>query len=257
LTVALDWLPQTAFLFMLIFARVGTILMLIPALGEQSIPARLRLTFALALTLVLLPVLSPNLPALPRDLGPLGVLLLHEIAVGLILGGITRLIVMATEVAGAIIAFQTGLSLAQAADPNQAGVQGAVVGNFLTLLGVTLIFATDLHHLALSAIVESYKMIGPADPLMVADAMQMALRTVAEGFTVGVQMAAPFIVFGLVFNVGLGILARLMPALQVYFLSMPGNIAAGLVLFALLLTMMMGWYLTHVQGQFAFLAGVR
>ena len=255
MTVGLSWLPQTAFLFILIFARVGTILMLIPALGEQTIPAQLRLTFALAFTLVLLPLLSSTLPKLPTDLGPIGVLLLHEVAVGLILGAITRLVVMATEVAGAIIAFQTGLSVAQAADPSQQGIQGAVIGNFLSMLGITLIFATDLHHFALSAIVQSYKVMPPTDPLMVPDAMQMALRSLSETFVVGVQMAAPFIVFGLVFNVGMGILARLMPALQVYFLAMPANIFVGLLLFALLLTTMMGWYMTHVQGQFALIGG--
>jgi flagellar biosynthetic protein FliR len=255
MTVSLNWLPAVAFSFLLIFARVGTLLMLIPALGEPTIPARLRLTFGLALTLVLYPLLAASLPKLPTDLGALGLLMLHEIAVGLILGGITRLIVMATDVAGAIIAFQTGLSVAQTANPNEPGVQGVVVGNFLSLLGITLIFATDLHHLALAAIVDSYKMITPTDPLMVSDALQMALKTLTEGFIVGVQMAAPFIVFGLVFNVGLGILARLMPALQVYFLSMPGNIMVGLLLFAFLLTMTMGWYLTHVQASLAFLGG--
>jgi flagellar biosynthetic protein FliR len=255
MTVSLDWLPEAAFTFILIFARVGTLLMLIPALGESSIPARLRLTFALALTLVLFPLLVASLPKPPNDLGALGLLILHEIAVGLILGGITRLIVMATDVAGAIIAFQTGLSVAQAADPNEPGIQGAVIGNFLSMLGITLIFATDLHHLALAAIVDSYKMIAPTDSLMVSDAMQMALRTLTEGFGLGVQMAAPFIVFGLVFNVGLGILARLMPALQVYFLAMPGTIFVGLLLFAFLLTTIMGWYLTHVQASLAFIGG--
>lgn len=255
MTVGLNWLPQVAFAFMLIFARVGTILMFIPGLGEQAIPVQMRLTFALALVLVLLPLLSPGLPALPQDFGALGLLMLHEIAVGLILGGISRFIVMATEVAGAIIAFQTGLSIAQGADPSQTGVQGAVIGNFLSMLGVTLIFATDLHHLALSAIVSSYKMMSPTDPLMVSDALQMAIKVVAEGFLVGVQMAAPFIVMGLVFNVGLGILSRLMPALQVYFLSMPANIFAGLVLFAFLLTVMMGWYLTHAQAELTFIGG--
>jgi flagellar biosynthetic protein FliR len=255
MTVSLNWLPEVAFTFLLIFARVGTLLMLIPALGEPSIPARLRLTFALALTLVLYPLLSSSLPKPPADLGPLGLLILHEIAVGLILGGITRLIVMATDVAGAIIAFQTGLSVAQAANPNEPGIQGAVIGNFLSMLGITLIFATDLHHLALAAIVDSYKMIAPTDSLMVSDAMQMALRTLTQGFSIGVQMAAPFIVFGLVFNVGLGILGRLMPALQVYFLAMPGNIFVGLLLFAFLLTMIMGWYLTHVQASLAFIGG--
>ena len=255
MTVGLAWLPATAFLFMLIFARVGSILMLLPALGEAAIPARLRLTFALAFAFVLLPLLSTTLPKLPADLGSIGVLMLHEIAVGLILGGITRLIIMATQVAGAIIAFQTGLSMAQGADPSQTGIQGAVIGNFLSMLGVTMVFATDLHHLALSAIVGSYRTISPTDPLMFGDAMQMALSTTIDAFIVGTQMAAPFIVFGLVFNVGLGILARLMPALQVYFLATSANIWLGLILFGALLTMMMGWYLTHVQAQFSLLGG--
>jgi len=256
LTVGLSWLPSTAFLFMLIFARVGSILMLLPALGEQSIPTQLRLTFALAFALVLLPLLSSTLPHTPTDLGAVGVMLVHEIAVGLILGAVTRLIVMATEVAGAIIAFQTGLSMAQGADPSQTGVQGAVIGNFLSMLGITMIFATNLHHLALSAIVGSYQAIKPTDPLMFGDALQMVLSTTAEAFILGAQMAAPFIVFGLVFNVGLGILARLMPALQVYFLATSANIWLGLILFGALLTMMMGWYLTHVQQQFSLLGGV-
>lgn len=256
MTVGLSWLPSTAFLFMLIFARVGSILMLLPALGEQSIPTQLRLTFALAFALVLLPLLSSTLPHTPTDLGAVGVMLVHEIAVGLILGAVTRLIVMATEVAGAIIAFQTGLSMAQGADPSQTGVQGAVIGNFLSMLGITMIFATNLHHLALSAIVGSYQAIKPTDPLMFGDALQMVLSTTAEAFILGAQMAAPFIVFGLVFNVGLGILARLMPALQVYFLATSANIWLGLILFGALLTMMMGWYLTHVQQQFSLLGGV-
>jgi flagellar biosynthetic protein FliR len=255
MSVSLNWLPQIAFAYLLIFARVGTILMFIPGLGEQAIPVQLRLTFALALTLVLLPLLSSNLPTLPQDFGALGLLFLHEIAIGLILGGISRLIVMATDVAGSIIAFQTGLSIAQGADPSQSGVQGAVIGNFLSMLGVTMIFATGLHHLALSAIVSSYKMMSPTDTLMVSDALQMAIKVASEGFLVGVQMAAPFIVMGLVFNVGLGILSRLMPALQVYFLSMPANIFAGLVLFAFLLTTLMGWYLTHVKAQLVFIGG--
>lgn len=255
MSMNVNWLPETAYFFMLIFARVGTILMLMPALGETSIPARLRLTFALAFSFVLFPLLSAALPKLPTDLLAIGMLLGHEIAIGLILGGITRLIVVATQVAGATIAFQTGLSVAQGADPSQSGIQGVVIGNFLSMLGITLIFATNLHHLALAAIYDSYKMFSPSEPLMLGDAAQMALRALSSGFIVGVQMAAPFIVFGLVFNFGIGILARLMPQLQVYFLAMPANIGVGLVLFAVLLSMMMGWYLTHFQAQLSVLSG--
>jgi flagellar biosynthetic protein FliR len=255
-TIGLDWLPQTAFLFLLIFARVGTMLMLMPALGESMIPARIRLSFALAVTLVFFPLLSPGLGTMPADILAVIVLMGHEIIVGLILGGITRLITMATQVAGAVIAYQSGLSFAQSADPTQAGVQGALMGTFLSLLGVTLIFATDLHHVALAAIYESYQVFSPTAEIMWGDAAQLAIKALAGAFVVGIQMSAPFIVFGLVFNIGLGILSRLMPQLQVFFLAMPANIFVGLVLFALLLMMMMGWYLSHFEAQLAILRGV-
>ncbi len=255
MTVGLDWLPQTAFLFLLIFARVGTLLMLVPALGEQMIPARSRLGFALAFTLVLYPLLAPRLPVLPGDVAAAGGLLFHEIAVGLIFGGILRLLLLATQVAGAVIAYQSGLSAAMVADPSQGGVQGAIIGTFLSLLSIALIFATDLHHMTLAAIYDSYMVFSPTDLLMFDDAAQMAVKSVGAAFVIGVQMSAPFIVFGLVFNIGLGLLSRLMPQLQVFFIAMPAQIGLGLVLLAVLLTMMMGWYLTHFEAELAMMRG--
>lgn len=255
MTVALDWLPNTAFVYILLFARIGAILMLMPALGEDMIPARMRLSFALAFTLVVYPLLSPSIPQMPDDMMNVVGMVFHELAIGIILGAIARLTVMATQVAGAIIAFQAGLSSAMTADPTQIGVQGAVFGSFLSFLGMVLIFATDLHHMALAATYDSY-MVFPLDaPLMFGDAAQLALKTVASAFTIGVQMSAPFIVFGLVFNLGAGILAKLMPAMQVFFVLMPANIMLGLVLFALLLTMMMGWYLTGFENHLAMWRG--
>jgi flagellar biosynthetic protein FliR len=250
-TVSLDWLPQTAFLYLIVFARVGTMLMLLPALGENTIPARKRHAFALMFTLVLLPLLSENLPPLPQELMAIIVMACHEIIIGIILGALMRIFVSAAQVAGAIIAFQVGLSAAMVADPNQGGVQGLVIGTFLTFLGTALIFATDLHHMALAAVYDSYMIFSPTDPLMLGDAAQSAIRAVTGAFTVGIQMAAPFIVFGLVFNLGMGILSRLMPQLQVFFIAMPANIGVGLILIALLLTMMMGWYLSHFEAELA------
>ena len=255
MTIGLDWLPNTAFLYILLFSRIGAILMLMPALGEDMIPMRMRLSFALAFTLVLYPLLSPSLPSMPEDVMAIIGLIFHELAIGIILGAIVRITVMATQVAGAIIAFQAGLSSAMAADPTQVGVQGAVFGSFLSFLGMVLIFATDLHHMALAATYDSY-MVFPLDaPLMFDDAAQLAIRTVAGAFSVGIQMSAPFIVFGLVFNLGAGILARLMPALQVFFLLMPANIMIGLVLLAMLLTMMMGWYISAFENHLAMWRG--
>ncbi|HHY51224.1 MAG TPA: flagellar type III secretion system protein FliR [Alphaproteobacteria bacterium] len=253
--VSLNWLPEAAYLYLLIFARVGTMLMLIPALGEQIIPARLRLGFALAFSLVLYPLLSPDLPGLPAEMLQVLVLLGHELLVGLIIGGLARIVVMGTQVAGSVIAFQAGLSVAQTADPTNGGIQGAIIGSFLSFLGITLIFATDLHHVALAAIHDSYMIFSPTTPLMFGDVAQMAIETVSGAFVIGVQMAAPFIVFGLVFYLGVGILARLMPQLQVFFVAMPATISVGLILIALLLAAMMGLYLMHFENALAVFRG--
>ncbi len=254
-TLNLDWAPSAAFTYLILFARIGAMLMLMPALGEDTIPARIRLAFAVLFTTILYPLLTDVIPAMPDDIPGMVGILLHELAVGLIIGGIIRVTTMATQIAGAVVAFQIGLSGAMSADPTQQGMQSAVFTSFLSYLGITLIFATDLHHVALAAIYDSYSVFSPTMPVMSDDAMQLMLRTVAGAFSVGVQMSAPFIVFGLVFNLGAGILSRLMPALQVYFILMPANILGGLILFALLLMMMMGWYLTSFENHLAMWRG--
>lgn len=255
MTFDLSWLPSVTFGYLIIFARIGVILLLMPALGEDAIPMRLRLTFALLLTLVFYPLLADILPVMPAGLLELVTLLGHELAVGFIIGSIVRLTVMATQVAGAIIAFQVGLSGAMSADPTQQGMQSAVFASFLSFVGVVLIFATDLHHMAIAAIYESYEIFSFSTPLIGEDAMQLALQSFAGAFSVGVQMSAPFIVFGLIFNLGAGVLSRLMPQLQVYFLLTPASIFGGLVLFGLLLTMMMGWYISAFENHLAMWRG--
>lgn len=253
--IAVNWLPQVAFWYLLIVARVGTMLMLVPAFGERLVAARLRLAFMLVFCLVLFPVISPMLPAQPDGLLEAIVLLLHEIAVGLILGGVARLIVSSAQTAGAIIAFQSGLSVAQTADPAQPGVQGALIGNFLGMVALALVFATDLHHLVLAAVYNSYMVYDPTTPLMFGDASILAWEVAARSFAVGVQMSAPFIVFGLVFFLGLGILSKLMPQLQVFFIAMPANIGLGFLLLMALLSVMMMWYLTHFENEIRLLMG--
>lgn len=255
MTIGLGFLPATVFAFMLVFARVGTMMMLVPAFGEQAILSRLRLGLALILSLIFLPLVRDLLPAAPDDLMTGIVYMGHEIAVGLILGGLARMVVSIAQVAGATIAFQMGLSVAQTADPSQPGVQGAVVGSFLSMLGITMIFATDMHYMVLAGIFHSYQLFPPDAPLMFGDASKLAISVVGQAFAVGVQIAAPFIVFGLVFYLGLGLLSKLMPQLQVFFIAMPANIGIGLVLLAAVLAMSMVWYLQHFQTEIARLLG--
>ena len=241
-------LPDVTVLFLLLFARLGALVMLLPALGEQAIPTRVRLSFALMLTLVFYPLVSGTLPqGLADDTAALLVAMISELLIGLAFGLIARMLLSATQVAGASIASNIGLGFAQTVDPTM-GQQGAIIGSFLAVTGMTMIFATNLHHVAIAGIAESYAMFPPGGALPLADLRDAAIMTVAESFKIGIQISAPFIVFGLVFNLGLGVLAKLMPQLQVFFLAMPVSIFVGLVLFAFLIGTIMTWYLNHVQA---------
>lgn len=244
-----DFLPGMALTFFLIFARIGAMLMLMPALGESSIPARIRLTSALLLSLLLYPAVSPGVAASSGTFSGLAASLGTEIAIGLAIGFSTRLVISALQVAGATIAMQLSLSFAEGVDPNQ-GANSAILTNFLTVTAVALIFATDLHHLAIAGIVDSYTLFPPGRIPSTEDFAMMAITTITESFRVALQIAAPFIVFGLIFQLGLGLLSRLMPQIQIFFIAMPASIAVGLLLLALLIVTMMVWWSGHAETAF-------
>jgi flagellar biosynthetic protein FliR len=237
-------LPTLAAAFMLVFARVGAMVMVLPALGESNIPVRIKLAIALLLTLIILPLHRAAYTIDTQSITPLLIMMLHEIIVGVVLGATAQVAMSALQVAGSIIAQQLGLGFVTAVDPTQ-GQQGVVIGNFLTLLGVTLLFATDSHHLVIAALNDSYSIFSPNDVVPTGDVAALATRAFVAAFKIGMQLSAPFLVFGLVFNIGLGVLARLMPQMQVYFVGVPLSILAGFLIFSAVLAAMMGTFLDY------------
>ena len=245
--VDISLLPALAATFMLVFARVGAMVMLMPGLGESNIPVRIKLGIALLLTLIILPLHRAAYQIDLTSMSSLGVLMVHEIVIGIVLGATARVTLSALAVAGSVIAQQLGLGFVTAVDPTQ-GQQGLLIGNFLTILGVTLLFATDSHHLVIAALNESYRIFSPGEVMSSGDVAALATRAFATAFKIGMQLSAPFLVFGLVFNIGLGVLARLMPAMQVYFVGVPLSIMVGFLIFAFVLTGMMATYLNYFIG---------
>jgi flagellar biosynthetic protein FliR len=237
-------LPVLAAAFMLVFARVGAMVMLLPGLGESNIPVRIKLAIALLLTLIILPLHRADYHVSMEALSALLVLMVYEILIGIVLGATARVTLAALQVAGAVIAQQLGLGSITSVDVTQ-GQQGVLIGNFLTLLGVTMLFATDSHHLVIAALNDSYSIFSPGEVMPSGDVAALATRAFAAAFKIGMQLAAPFLVFGLVFNAGLGVLARLMPQMQVYFVGVPLSILSGFLIFTVVLTAMMGTFLDY------------
>jgi flagellar biosynthesis protein FliR len=251
--IDVSFLPALAAAFILVLARIGTMLMLLPGLGELNLSVRIRLTVALLLAAVLLPLHRSAYQLDLNSFGPLLAMLGSELFIGAVLGMSVRLIMSSLQIAGAVIAQQVGLGFVTAVDPT-LGQQGVLVGNFLAMLGVTLIFATDLHHLVISALNDSYKLFAPGEIPLLGDVAALTTRTVATAFRIGIQLSAPFLVFGLLFNLGLGVLSRLMPQMQVFFVGLPLSILLGLLILLLALGAMMTVFLGSVESVLTRLA---
>ncbi|MBI3452169.1 MAG: flagellar type III secretion system protein FliR [Rhodospirillales bacterium] len=224
-------LPAEIFGPFLVFARIGSAFVLLPGFGEAYVAPRWRLLLALGVSLILYPTIAPSLPRLPSTSVGLVALLAAEIGTGLFIGFAARATLVTLQTAGMIIGFQTSLANAFAFDPSSTQ-QGALMGAWMTIIALVLIFATDLHHVMLRALAESYAMLPAGGVPPVDDFADAIARVVAQSFLLGVRIAAPFLVFGLIFFLALGLLARLMPQMQVFFVSMPLQIAIGLTIFA-------------------------
>jgi flagellar biosynthetic protein FliR len=243
-------LSGSIFQFMMIFARLGTAISLMPGFGEAYVPVRVRLAFAFMVSLALMPMLAEKVPVLPAELDRFVMYLVGEIGIGLFFGTLCRVILMAVLSAGSIIALQIGIANALSVDPSTAQ-QAAVSGNFLMAVTLVLIFATGLDHTTLQAAVGTYMAMPPGRLPPIGDIANFDSRTVADSFTLALQMSAPFLVYGLVFTGAMGLLSRLMPTLQVFFVAMPAQLLLGLAVLAVTLSTMLIWFLDSYERLLA------
>jgi flagellar biosynthetic protein FliR len=237
-----------AFGFLLVFARIGGGLMLLPAIGEMFVSSRSRVALAVLITMILLPVVSPMVP-LPTD-QPLKVvsLLISETIIGVFIGALARMVLAALHAAGMIMASQSGLLSATLFDPNQ-GTQSSLEGNFLSLMAMVMIFSLDLHHVLIETITDSYYLIPIGKPLPIADYADLFSSTLNESFGISLRLAAAHIAIGMLLMIGAGLLSRLMPSMQIFFILLPVQVTLGFTMLMLTCTASMMWYMGYMESK--------
>ncbi|MCA0922662.1 flagellar biosynthetic protein FliR [Pseudooceanicola nanhaiensis] len=222
--------------FVLVFARLGSTFMFMPGFGEALIPLRVRLAFALLLSVALRPAVDvpdtefANVFQLIFSLG-------LEVTIGVWIGITARIIMSSIQFAG----YQVGLTsgLANAFSNELGSFQGStLIASALMMAGAALIFASDLHYLIIDALMRSYEVF-PLGGMMPGDMAQQILRAGGMSFYIGAMIAAPFFVMSLVLNVGFGLANRMMPTLPVFFIAAPVLIASGLFVLVMASPMML------------------
>jgi flagellar biosynthetic protein FliR len=243
-------LPLEIYHVALIFLRVGALVMLLPAISDTAVPPRVRLGFALLLSLVLGAVAGPYLPPMPQTVGEMGGQVFKELFIGLGLGALLNMMMSALAVAGEIMSIQTTLAFSQTANPHEAQ-PGASITSFLSVMAVALLFATNLDHLFIGAIARSYQLFPPMKPPQVNDAGLAAVRAMSAAFALGLQLSAPVVVFSIVFNIATGLIGRLMPQFQIFFAATPLAVLLGLSVLMLTVGMIGMVWLDKYQAYLA------
>ena len=227
--------------FLFIFLRIGAAVMLMPGYSNSYVNVRFRLSVALIVSAVLIPFLGDLIPLPTSDMTENIRLFFLELCYGIFLGLIMQLMYFAVNLCGNFVGQASGFASAQMFDPTSQN-QSIVTETFLSLVAITVIFTLNLHHLMLSAVVDSYTVWPVAQPLPVEDLTQYLISVMNQSFILGFKIGSPFIAFTLIFYTGMGLLSRLMPQLNIFFLSLPLQIYLGLGLLLITCPVMIMWF---------------
>jgi len=217
-----------------VFMRVGAIVSLLPAFGEQSVPTRVKLGIALAFTLIVFPA-APDVPVPETSRNVVGVML-AEALTGLFFGMMLRLFVLALQIAGSIAAQSTSLSQlfgGAGADPLPA------MGHVLVIGGLALATIMGLHVQCAKFMIHSYTMVPLGDVIPPDILTRAGITEISRAFALGFTLAAPFVIASLIYNVILGVINKAMPQLMVAFVGAPAITAGGLIILMLAAPLML------------------
>ena len=247
-------LTEQYFPFVLVFCRLGAAMMLMPTIGEAAVPSRVRLHFAIAFTVVATPLIGQTMPALPDGPLALFILIAGEVVIGLFFGALTRVVTTALHIGGMIFAFQSSLAAAQIFDPNQSA-QTSISGNFLSLLALLIIFTSDLHHLLLVGLTDSYILFPVGEGFPWNEGADAMAHAVSDAFRIGLQIAMPVVVAGFLLYLGAGLLNRLMPQMMVFFIMLPVQITLAFTVLAFSLSAILYWFINSFDETLMMLSG--
>lgn len=233
--------------FLMVFLRLGSALMLMPGFMSSYINTNIRISIALSLTLILMPIIIPHLPPAPTETSIFITTILSEITIGIFLGIIMQMLYAALNLAGSLAGQAIGFSNAQAFDPTTLN-QSIIIETFISIIAITIIFITDIHHLMIQAIIDSYYIFKTGESLPFGDFANQLSTTLNTSFIIGFKLGAPFIAFSIIFYTGMGLVSRLMPQLNIFFLSLPLQIYLGLSLLFITIPTIILWFIRYFDN---------
>lgn len=225
--------------------------MIMPGIGDSFVPRNIRLMMSLAMAFVLTPVVMSFVPSQIPAFPVLIALLMMEFIIGLFIGTVARVLMVALDVAGMIISMTSGLANAQVFNPSLAS-QGSITGAFLSMTGAVILFVTNLHHMLIYGLVESYNMFPIGDIPDSAGMAELMVQAFSASFLIGFQIAIPFVMVAMMLYIGMGVLSRVMPQVQVFILALPVQIMLSMLTMALVISAAMLFWMDKFEAGMMF-----
>lgn len=212
------------------FCRIGACFMLIPGIGSYRIPPQIRLFVAVAASIALLPLMWPSIyPKIAIGTSGYVSLIFVELLIGAVLGLIARFYTLALQFAGTATAMMIGFNAMPAMDVVEQEQQPQL-GTMIGFTGLLILFMLDFHHLVIEALTASYDFMPVGGGFDVQMALITLTDTLSASFLTMLRLISPFIVYGLTFNLAVGMVNKLAPQIPVYFISLPFILTGGLIL---------------------------
>ncbi|MBC8016285.1 MAG: flagellar type III secretion system protein FliR [Sporomusaceae bacterium] len=220
--------------FLLIFVRISGIFIMAPIFGSRNITGPVKASLALLITYILFPILFNPAAVIPDHFLPYLFIVAGELLVGLILGFVSSLIFTAIQMAGQLLDMQIGFGIVNIIDP-MSGQQAPLIGNFKYILALLTFLITNGHHVLLSALFASFKLI-PVTGVEVNIAITAFIIDIIGGmFILALKISLPVIASLLLTDMALGILARTMPQMNIFVVGVPGKIIIGIFVLSIAL----------------------
>lgn len=227
-TALLHWTLDHVLTLLVIMARVGPLIFLLPVIGSSSVPLQVKALFALATSLVLLPVVPVSASLLPSTAFGFLVFVAVEVSFGAILGFFARLVFDATDLAGQMVSVSMGMGMAGTMDPEN-GTQVSLVGTLWNIVAILIFLAINGHHLFFRTLVESFVWVTPGSIHLSQATLRGVMSGVVQMFVLGIQIMAPAAVALFMSHVAMGVIAKTVPQVPIMIVAMPLNIGLGFV----------------------------
>jgi flagellar biosynthetic protein FliR len=218
--------------FVLIMMRVSPILFMMPILSSSAMPNLLKISLMLAVSLLLLPLVKIDLRLFPSDPYQFGLFMIAELMVGFVLGLSINLIFAGIQLAGELAGYQMGLAMATILDP-QSGMDTTLIAQFYYLLGLLIFLSVDGHHWFIRALFQSFSVLSPGEFHLKIGLYHHFLKLSAKMFIIAIKMIAPIMAVLIFTQIALGMIAKMVPQMNVLMTSFPLTICLGLIFLGL------------------------